>query len=155
MKLLIRSKSIFLRNWTRIANQISRYRPIVRELPPISQILFLWQITVHEIRLEPEKKSPGDDNVRTRRTQQFTIIFPENLAKIHKNSIKGELKIFKVMTVFKKGKQSSPQNVDQSVCYWFEIKSLKNFFFYNTDRITFLNRNFGRYPWPVKLYKLC
>ena len=80
---------------------------------------FLQPITAHEIKLEilklNPKKSPGDDNIGARLLQLCSDVFSENLAKIYNNSItKGEypkqLKIAKVIALFKKGEKYYPKN---------------------------------------------
>ena len=81
--------------------------------------LFLQPITAHEIKLEILKlnprKSPSDDNIGAKNRQICPNVFGENLAKIYNKSItKGDypdqMKIAKVIALFKKGWKFMPKN---------------------------------------------
>ena len=85
----------------------------------IAENFFLQLITAHEIKLEILKlnprKSPGDDNIGAKIIQICPDVFAENLAKIYNNSITrgdypDQMKIAKVIALFKKGEKFLPKN---------------------------------------------
>ena len=92
----------------------------------IAENFFLQPITVHEIKLEILKlnpqKSPGDHNIGAKIIQICPDVFAENLAKIYNNSITrgdypDQMKIAKVIALFKKGESSCLKTIDQLVYY--------------------------------------
>ena len=101
----------------------------------IAENFVLQPITAHEIKLEILKlnprKSSGDDNIGAKMIQTCPDVFVENLAKIYNNSItKGDypyqMKIAKVIALFKKGENSCLRAIDQLV-----LLSMFNTFFKN------------------------
>ena len=85
----------------------------------IAETFLLQPITAHEIKLVILKlnprKSPGDDNIGAKIIQICPDVFAENLAKIYNNSIArgdypDQMKIAKVIALFKKGEKFLPKN---------------------------------------------
>ena len=100
----------------------------------IAENFFLQPITAHEIKFKilklTPRKSPGDDNIGANIYQICPDVFAENLAKIYNNSItKGnypdQMKIAKVVALFKKGENSYQKTIDQLVYHQCLIKFKK------------------------------
>ena len=93
----------------------------------IAENFFLQPITAHEIKLEILKsnprKSPGDDNIGAKIIQICPDVFAENFAKIYNNSITrgdypDQMKIAKVIALFKKGEKFLPKNYRPISLLW-------------------------------------
>ena len=100
----------------------------------IAENFFLQPITAHKIKLEILKlnprKSPGDDKIGEKNISNMPWCRCRNLAKIYDNSIiKGDypnqMKIVKVIALFKKGENSCLKTIDQLVYYQSFINFLK------------------------------
>ena len=82
------------------------------------------------LRINP-KKSARDYNIGARTIQFCSDVFSENLAKICNDSITKEkyhkqLKIAKVIALFKKVENTIPKTIDQLVYYQYLLEVLKN-----------------------------
>ena len=109
----------------------------------IAEHFFSQPITAHEIKLEilelNPRKYPGDENIGAKIIQICPDVFAENLAKIYNNSITigdypDQMKIAKVIALFKKGGNSCLKTIDQLVYYQCFIKKIKNFCANNSCR---------------------
>ena len=95
---------------------------------------FLLQpITASQVKCEilklNSKKSPGDDNIGAKIFQICHDVFFQNLSKIYNNSIsKGEypqqMKIARVIALYKTGENISPIITVQLACYLVSIRYL-------------------------------
>ena len=85
----------------------------------ITETFFLSPVVKEELISEIKKLNPrklcGSDNIGAKVIQLCPMIFADNLTKIYNHSIEicdypSELKIAKVIALFKKGEKSNPNN---------------------------------------------
>ena len=106
----------------------------------IIQNFFLPTIAASQVKCEilklNWKKSPGDDNVGAKIIQLCPDVFSQNLNKIYNDFVsKGEypqqMKIVRLIVLYKKGKVISPITTVQLACYLVSTRYLKQYYVRN------------------------